>query len=57
MAQTGAIATRLDIHTRRDKVEIILSAFFHRLPHALGVFSTIDYNAVPPLMHRYPDEM
>lgn len=28
----GAIATRLDIHTQRDKLGIMLPAFFHRLP-------------------------
>lgn len=31
MAQMGAIATRLDIHTPRDKVGIMLPAFFRHL--------------------------
>ncbi len=32
MAQMGAIATRLDIHTQRDRVRIMLPTLFCRLP-------------------------
>jgi hypothetical protein len=51
MAQMGAIATRLDIHTQRDRVGIMLPAFFRPLP-LLGALVCTSFAAEPA--HR-PD--
>jgi hypothetical protein len=47
MAHMGAIATRLDIHTQRDKLRIMLSALFHRLS-LLGALACTSFAADPP---------
>ncbi|MDB6004206.1 MAG: hypothetical protein JWR15_1193 [Prosthecobacter sp.] len=46
MAQKGAIATRLDIHTMRDRIGIMVTALFHRLP-LLGALICTSFAAEP----------